>query len=560
VTIRDQLRHVLTAALLGLAVTASCARAVAAQATEPPAFRAITAGDQFSCAITADDRAFCWGANYLGQLGTPRSAGQCSDAVIAGDCSRFPIPIAGDVRFASVRAGKTHACGIDLDAVAWCWGESRTGQLATDSAVDQCRFTLQSYPGYPPVPCSRQPRAVPSSVRFVAIGAGDDISCALDEHGIAWCWGSLGKHGAPTRVPLDLPLKSISVAAHRACGLSEPEGLLRCWSWPDVMEKRFETPAGDRQWSAVAVASDHGCAIDAEDSTVACWGNDADGALGRGRRDHRRFRDDSLAPIASRAHFRSLALSSNRSCGVDAGQALICWGRLGHDLADDECLDSNGFAGSNDCTSTPHRVEPGSRVLGVTLGERHGCALLVSGASVCWGSNNWGEVGDGTRVTAASFSRLAGSDRSASPVVWVREHWPARKTFIVAAVALLACIVVIFAARWRPRSPAGAPAARERSGFTGFAPVALVVSGWVVLGLAIASPRSGGHDDVALGLAWLAILMAGAISCCLALAGGAVAVVTLRRDSSLVLARVGLILAALTIAAAGGAWALLAAF
>ena len=557
VTLRRTLRHLSIASLLALAGTSSFARAADAQAKEPPAFRAMTAGDQFTCGITAADRAFCWGANYLGQLGTPRTAGQCSDAVIAGECSRFPLPVAGDVRFASVRAGKTHACGIDLDAVAWCWGESRAGQLASDSAPDRCRFTLDSYQDYPPVPCSRQPRAVPLSVRFVAIGAGDDISCALDEHGTAWCWGRQGAHGAPTRVPIDLPLNTISVAADRACGLSAPEGMLRCWSWPEVLTKGFETPGGDRPWSAVALASDHACAIDAGDSTVACWGNDADGALGRGRREHHRFREDALTPIASRDKFRSIALSSNRSCGIEVNEALVCWGRLGHEAADDECLDSNGYADSNDCTSTPHRVEPRTPVLGVTLGERHGCALLSSGSNVCWGTNDWGELGDGTRITTASFSRLAASDRSASPVVWVRERWPQRKTLLLLALIVGGCIVMFLAARWRPRLAAGAGIAAGAGARSGIASIALVLSGWVLLGLAIVSPHSGGHDDVALGLAWLAILMVAGVSCCLALAGGALAIVTLRRDSTLVPARIGLVLATLTLVAAVLGWAFL---
>jgi alpha-tubulin suppressor-like RCC1 family protein len=546
VTLRCSSRHALIAALIAFAMTTFGA-SVAAQSAQLPSFRVVDAGDDFTCALTTDGRAFCWGANDFGQLGTPRAGAQCSDAQGPGDCSPFPISVAGDIRFATLATGKTHACGIDFDGVAWCWGMNAAGQVGSGNGTGGCR-PRNGDAAYRPVACSLEPQRVPTGVRFVAIGAGDEISCALGQHASVWCWGGGENHATPTQVPIDLPLKSIAVGGDRACGLTYPQGMLRCWWWPAVLHDGFVTPGGSRRWSVVAVATAHGCAIDADAATVACWGNDADGALGRGRRDHRLFGEDSIAPIASQSEFRTITVSATESCGVDSENVLECWGRLGPRAADDECLGSNGYAGSNSCTSTPRLIEPHRRFLGVTLGDQHGCGLLATRETVCWGSNDWGQLGDGTRLTAARFTPLAAADRSGDPAVWVREHWSTRGALVVLGLSLVMWMLLATMPRWRPVLIASADRVVPHDP-GGFLSIAIVVSGWVLPWLAISTGNKTGGGDVGLGLAMLAILLSGVVCCCLALVGGIVATVTLRRNPKLRAAWAGLALAALSLLA-----------
>jgi len=407
----------------------------------------------------------------------------------------------------------------------------------------------------------------------VAIAAGDEITCALDEHGHPWCWGGSRDHPEAVRVPLDEPVVLLSAAGRRACGLTEG-GLSRCWEWPDVLRDGFTTPTGAQQWSAIAVAPAHACAIAAADSAVWCWGSDADAALGSHRGGHRNFVEWPPSPIAYSGRFHALATGPTRSCAVASDGALVCWGRLGAADADDECLDSNGYAGSNDCTSTPVRREKRLRVLGVTLGDGHGCTILASGTAGCWGTNEWAELGDGTRLAAETFQPIADRDRSGSPLVWTREHWPARKRLFLIAAILAGCLLVFFAIRLVPNvtvwpiatgsrpaavtavSPPIATVASERSTI-GEISIALVGAGWALFLLAWLTRNSGsGHSDVDLGMAWLAILLAGAISCVLALAGGTMAFMRLRLAPADRTARVALGLAALTLAlgAVGVVW------
>lgn len=86
--------------------------------------------------------------------------------------------------------------------------------------------------------------------------------------------------------------------------------------------------------------------------------------------------------------------SGGGTCGVSqpvadggAGGAVYCWG-------------SNRFGQLGDGT-TYDRPEPGLVKSGlvfqsVSVGESHACALTLIGAAYCWGSNASGQLGDGT--------------------------------------------------------------------------------------------------------------------------------------------------------------------
>ena len=79
--------------------SASPTLAVAAAAA-PLLFRAVSAGESHTCGVTTDSRAFCWGSNFLGKLGT------------GSEISRLvPAPVLGGLRFRNVSAGGIHTAG-----------------------------------------------------------------------------------------------------------------------------------------------------------------------------------------------------------------------------------------------------------------------------------------------------------------------------------------------------------------------------------------------------------------------------------------------------------------
>jgi hypothetical protein len=111
---------------------------------------------------------------------------------------------------------------------------------------------------------------------------------------------------------------------------------------------------------------------------VQCWGAAGSGAGG-------------LEPVTVQDLDNAVALSAAEeyACAVTSTGSVECWGQtneygqLGHhpDSAQDR----------------PMAVESlPSGAVAVTTGSRHACALLSDGRVFCWGSNYFGQLGDGS--------------------------------------------------------------------------------------------------------------------------------------------------------------------
>jgi alpha-tubulin suppressor-like RCC1 family protein len=133
-------------------------------------FRRASAGGLHSCAVTSDDRAYCWGRNDNGELG---------DGTL--QLRLKPVPVVGGLAFRVVlaRAGIgggfnrwASTCGLTTDARAYCWGSDRGGRLGNGS--DGSSLT--------PVPVS-------GGLRFDRLSVGGTHTCALTAAGAAFCWG-----------------------------------------------------------------------------------------------------------------------------------------------------------------------------------------------------------------------------------------------------------------------------------------------------------------------------------------------------------------------------------
>ena len=91
------------------------------------AFVAVSAGEQHSCGLTTSAQAYCWGFNGFGQLGN----GSTTD-------SSSPVAVGG-FNFQSVSAGlgnHAHSCGLTTGGVAYCWGANYSGQLGNGSTTN----------------------------------------------------------------------------------------------------------------------------------------------------------------------------------------------------------------------------------------------------------------------------------------------------------------------------------------------------------------------------------------------------------------------------------------
>jgi hypothetical protein len=163
---------------------------------------------------------WCWGDDEVGQLG--------DDAGAPGRIVPQPVLVAGGHRWRALDAGDSLACGVDLDGVAYCWGQETFGELGLGVAGS----------------FSNVPAPVATTTRFVDIGVGTYNTCAVSTGAELWCWGyawygGLGNgtkhdgdpHPVPTRATSPVPFTGdVSGGYLHVCALSSG-GQAYCWGF-----------------------------------------------------------------------------------------------------------------------------------------------------------------------------------------------------------------------------------------------------------------------------------------------------------------------------------------
>jgi alpha-tubulin suppressor-like RCC1 family protein len=118
------------------------------------------------------------------------------------------------------------------------------------------------------------------------------------------------------------------------------------------------------------------------------------------------------------------------SLSVDAGGSHACAQRTDHSLF---CWGSNTFGqlgiGNTTNHSSPVQVRAlGTGVTSVSAGNLHTCAKKSDGTVWCWGANSYGQLGDGGTTTRSSPVRVTGLPTTAVEVSAGHSHTCARTT------------------------------------------------------------------------------------------------------------------------------------
>ena len=122
-----------------------------------------------------------------------------------------------------------------------------------------------------------------------------------------------------------------------------------------------------------------------------------------------------------RAHcVRSVSLGGRFACAALRDQTVWCWGRndesqLGYDSADlcPERL-SGGQTRAVACHMAPLQVPGLARVVALSAGGAHTCAVLSGGELRCWGRNVRGQLGNGSALPSRAPVAVGGLGRVVS--------------------------------------------------------------------------------------------------------------------------------------------------
>jgi alpha-tubulin suppressor-like RCC1 family protein len=361
--------------------------AVATQAAL--SFRQVSMGHLYSCGVTTDDRAYCWGYNGAGQLGDGTTTERTR-----------PTAVAGGLRFRQVSASLSHTCGLTTDDRAYCWGSNQDGELGDGTTL--ARST---------------PVAVLAGQRYRQITAGGSHTCAVNRYDRAFCWGAGGggqlgdgtntSRRTPVRIQHgELRFSRISAGAQYTCAVTTTNRAY-CWgvnsngqlgdrtkTWRSAPTAVF----GGLSFRQVSASTNHTCGVTTDDLAY-CWGANFSRELGDGSDWPRKLRP---AAVLGGLRFSAVSAGGGYSCGLGTNQRAYCWG-------------ANGFGrlgtGDNNSYPTPEPVEGDHRFVDLDTGTFHACAVTTGAGGFCWGDNRHGQLGDGNGgdgVTSPSPVAVAG--------------------------------------------------------------------------------------------------------------------------------------------------------
>ncbi len=359
------------------------ATVVRATAFAPPgAFVEVSAGGAgFTCGVEAQGRVFCWGDDRGVQLGLGGEHGSRST----------PAPAVADVSLSTVSVGWSHACALDTEGRAHCWGENPDGRLGTGG-----------------LDASDRPIPVAGERRFAGISTGHAHTCGVTLDGEVHCWGEgeggrLGTGGEesrlqPHRVETDVMFESVSAGLDFTCGISV-DGGAHCWGnggpWlgngDPLARPAPEAVLGDLVFRSLVAGDRHVCGVTIEGEAY-CWGVSTGGRLGIGPAIGMEY---APHPVEGELSFRSVAAGGESSCGVLEEGDAFCWGRGSFGRLGD------GLAGPEHEAWEPVGVQGGTAftMLSVARGSdetrpAHVCGVAADGDVLCWGAGDVGQLGN----------------------------------------------------------------------------------------------------------------------------------------------------------------------
>ncbi|MBI5526454.1 MAG: hypothetical protein HY897_08970 [Deltaproteobacteria bacterium] len=280
--------------------TLCLAAAAVAQNGPAPAtggWKAVAVDHHFTCAVTKDERLYCWGDNEFGQLGNGTTTS-----------SAVPVEVK-DGPWKNVFAAWRTSFGLKDDGSLWGWGAFLGQDVSQRSALT--------------------PERLGESSDWESISMLRARVCGLKKDGTIW-WE--GEHGG--QIGGDADWVQFSTGADHMCMVKRDSSL---WCHQEaggpyregvrpIRKPRPERIGMDNDWRFVLAGDRNTCAVKT-DGTRWCWGaNPWHIGMEPPPRE--------IVPEPVRADRHSDWRQLTRSCGMKADGTVWCWAEFGNDHAE----------------------------------------------------------------------------------------------------------------------------------------------------------------------------------------------------------------------------------
>ncbi|NDC48130.1 MAG: hypothetical protein EBZ61_03435 [Micrococcales bacterium] len=309
----------------------------------------VGAGDGFSCALTASGNVECWGKNNYGQTDVPTNLEKITQLSVGAD----------------------HACALALTGLLHCWGANYDEQAAVPEGLGKLKQVSAGgsntcvLTDLGEVSCwganySHQ-NDIPYGLSDVQkISTGGSIACALKTNQSLVCWGW------DRTVPGDLGLVSdVSADSTYTCAKSTT-GVLRCWGWSNFGQLGYPSDLG--LIDSISAGPYNACAVKPSGSVI-CWGSNMN------------LQNNVPSDIGS---VSQISVGVTHTCVVSVSGTVTCWGMNNYDQL------NVPYFWPPENPQDPLAQE--TKVLDVSTGYEHSCAISDTGLLRCWGDNTYGQI------------------------------------------------------------------------------------------------------------------------------------------------------------------------
>lgn len=233
-----------------------------------------------------------------------------------------------------------------------------------------------------------------SNPAVASVNAATGLLTGLDRGTVTITATSEGRTDAMTRVVV-IRYRSLVTGSSHACNLASG-GIAWCWGLngrdgriggADMSDNAFSTEPqrvpGDHRFVQLATYSRTTCGLTAQGQAW-CWGTNAWGALGIGAGTPQQ--SNVPMQVTGGHNFRSIAAGSSHMCGITTAGRIWCWG-----------YNNSGELGNGSRTYSPQPVagQTALTVESLALGADYSCAITTNGQTWCWGFDGRGNLGDG---------------------------------------------------------------------------------------------------------------------------------------------------------------------
>ena len=335
-------------------------------------------------ALATTGGALAWGDGANGQLGN----GKTTDRLLPS-----PVQLPPRTKITDVRAGCFHTVALTSTGTVLAWGSNNLGQLGNGTTTNSTT----------PVKVK-----LPAGVKITQVRAGCFDSLALTSTGQVLAWGGNqeGQLGNGTTVDSDIPVHVSLPAGTTVTGIAAGDahslartntGQMLAWGFNPEGQLGDGTtvdrhspvpvalPAGVTV-TGIAAGEFHSLAITSTGGALA-WGFNVEGELGNGTSQSSDVPVPVSLPVGTTV--KAVIAGCEHSLAITSTGQVLAWGS---DLFGEL---GNGTTGDGSTTPVSASLPPGTTVKAIRAGCEHSLALTTGAQVLAWGLGDNGRLGNG---------------------------------------------------------------------------------------------------------------------------------------------------------------------